>query len=106
MTISSNMTIPYKKDTSAKTEEKQKIKQEMTGLLLFELILLCHHLFSEIKISFYFQSDMISFFPSGQEDSLLYTPNSTFNDKLIECLRHKLEIIEESKLLARNISVN
>ncbi|KAJ6637353.1 Phospholipid-transporting ATPase ABCA3 [Pseudolycoriella hygida] len=41
------------------------------------------------------ESELLSFFPSGQEDGLLYTPNSTFNDKLIENLRHKLQIIEE-----------
>ncbi|XP_037035767.1 ATP-binding cassette sub-family A member 3 isoform X2 [Bradysia coprophila] len=41
------------------------------------------------------ESDMLTFFPSGQEDNLMYTPNSTFNDNLIECLRHKLQIIEE-----------
>ncbi len=51
-----------------------------------------------------FQSDVLSYFPSGQEDSLMYTPNSTFNDKLIECLRHKLQIIEESKFRNRTVS--
>lgn len=40
---------------------------------------------------------MLQFFPSGQDDKLLYTPNSTFNDKLIESVRLKLQIFEESK---------
>lgn len=58
---------------------------------------------NEIDTLFYLQRDMLSFFPSGQDDSLLYSSNSTFNDKIIECLRYKLEIIEESMSLDDSI---
>lgn len=36
------------------------------------------------------------FFPSGINDLVLYAPNSTTNFNLIERVRQKLEIIDES----------
>lgn len=45
---------------------------------------------------YYFQNEINAYFPSNQDDLILYTPNNSLTFKIMENVRYKMDIIEES----------
>lgn len=47
----------------------------------------------------YLQDDINRYFPSNHEDLILYTPNNTNTFRIMENVRYRLEILDESKFI-------
>lgn len=45
---------------------------------------------------FFFQDEIGAFFPGEEDDYILYTPNNSITFKIMEIMRYKMGIIEES----------
>lgn len=44
----------------------------------------------------FLQDDIAAYFPANQDDLILYTPNNSLTFKIMENVRYKMGIIEES----------